>query len=294
MMGAPMVRRLLGAGHAVTVCDPVAEAVRTATADGAEAAGSPAELAARCDVIMASLPTPEIVRRVALGPDGLHAGGRARIYVDLSTTGARVAREVAAGLAPHGIAALDAPVSGGPSGAAAGTLSIMVSGDPAAFETVGPMLAAMGTNTRLVGTEVGQGQMLKLVNNLMLAANYAVACECLVLGAKAGLDPATMVDVVNRSSGRSFASENFVPRHVLEREFAFGFRMELMNKDVRLALEEAEALGTPMFACAAARTLYASALGQNGAGEDVTTLVRLLEGWGGAVVGAAPAAGEGS
>lgn len=288
MMGTPMVRRLLGAGHAVTVCDLDADAMGAATASGARTARTPSELAAQCDVVMVSLPTPDVVRRVALGPDGLHAGGRAKIYVDLSTTGARVAREVAAGLAPHGIAALDAPVSGGPSGAAAGTLSIMVSGDPAAFETIRPVLAAMGSNTRLVGTEVGQGQMLKLVNNLMLAANYAVASECLVMGVKAGLDPSVMVDVVNKSSGRSFASENFVPGPVLQREFNFGFRMELMCKDVRLALEEAEALGTPMFACAAARHLYNCAVGHGQLDDDVTSLIKLLEHWGGAVVAAKP------
>ena len=288
MMGAPMVRRLLQAGHAVTVCDLDAAAVQAAAASGARTASSPAELAAQCDVVMVSLPTPDVVRRVALGPDGLHAGGRAKVYVDLSTTGARVAREVAAGLAPHGVASLDGPVSGGPSGAAAGTLSIMVSGDAAAFETVRPALAAMGSNTRLVGAEVGQGQMLKLVNNLMLAANYAVACECLVMGAKAGLDPSVMVDVVNKSSGRSFASEAFVPRPVLQREFAFGFRMELMSKDVRLALEEAEALGTPMFTSTAARHLYNCAIGHGSPDDDVTSLIKLLEHWGGAVVSAKP------
>jgi len=287
-MGAPMVRRLLQAGFAVTVSDLNAAALAAAAASGARTAHTPAELADECDVVMVSLPTPDVVRRVALGPDGLHAGGRAKVYVDLSTTGARVAREVAAGLAPRGIAALDAPVSGGPPGAEAGTLSIMVSGDPAAFQTVRPVLAAMGTNTRLVGTEVGQGQLLKLVNNLMLAANYAVACECLVMGAKAGLDPSVMVDVVNKSSGRSFASEHFVPRPVLQREFAFGFRMELMSKDVRLALEEAEALGTPMFTCVAARHLYNCAIGHGQPDDDVTRLMELLEHWGGALVADKP------
>ena len=292
MMGAPMVRRLLQAGHAVTVCDLDAAAVQAAVALGARTAHSPAEIAGRCDAVMVSLPTPDVVRQVALGPDGMHAGGRAKIFVDMSTTGARVAREVAAGLAEHGITALDAPVSGGPSGAAAGTLSIMVSGDPQAFETVRPALAAMGSNTRLVGTEPGQGQMLKLVNNLMLAANYAVASECLVMGAKAGLDPSVMVDIVNKSSGRSFASEVFVPRPVLQREFAFGFRLALMGKDVRLALEEAEALGTPMFTCTAARHLYNCAIGRGEPGDDVTSLIKLLEQWGGAEVAAAPPEGQ--
>jgi 3-hydroxyisobutyrate dehydrogenase-like beta-hydroxyacid dehydrogenase len=143
--------------------------------------------------------------------------------------------------------------------ARAGTLTIMVSGDAVAYETVRPALLEIGRNTILVGDRVGQGQTLKLVNNLMAAADYAVASECLVLGAKAGLDADMMVDVINKSSGRSFVSETFVAEAVLTREFNFGFRLELMNKDIRLALEEAEMLGTPMFTCCAARQLYAHA-----------------------------------
>jgi len=283
-MGAPMVRRLLQAGHRIVAYDLNADAVRAATAAGAQAANSPAEVAARTDIVMVSLPTPDVVRRVALGENGLAAGGKARIYVDLSTTGARVAQEVAAGLDRHGIVALDAPVSGGVAGAVAGTLSVMVSGDPAAYETVRPALQEIGGNTRLVGDKVGQGQTLKLVNNLMAAANYAVAAECLVMGAKAGLDADTMVDVINKSSGRSFVTEAFVAKAVLNRDFDFGFRMELMSKDMRLALEEAEALGATMFTCSAAKQLYAYAMAHGGASTDVTTLIKVLEQWGGATV----------
>ena len=282
-MGAPMVQRLLHGGHRVVVHDLDANAVRAATAAGAQAAGSPAEVAARSDIVMVSLPTPDVVRLVALGDNGLTAGGRAKIYVDLSTTGARVAQAVAAGLAPFGIVALDAPVSGGIPGATAGTLTVMVSGDAAAYETVRPALLQIGSNTILVGDRVGQGQTLKLVNNLMAAANYAVASECLVMGAKAGLDAETMVNVINKSSGRSFVSEAFVPK-VLSREFDFGFRMELMSKDVRLALEEAEALGATMVTCSAAKQLYAYAMAHGAAASDVTALMKVLEQWGGATV----------
>lgn len=282
-MGAPMVQRLLRGGHRVVVHDLDANAVRAATAAGAQAAGSPAEVAARTDIVMVSLPTPDVVRLVALGDNGLTAGGRAKIYVDLSTTGARVAQAVAAGLAPFGIVALDGPVSGGIPGATAGTLTVMVSGDAAAYETVRPALLQIGSNTIFVGDRVGQGQTLKLVNNLMAAANYAVASECLVMGAKAGLDAETMVNVINKSSGRSFVSEAFVPR-VLSREFDFGFRMELMSKDVRLALEEAEALGASMVTCSAAKQLYAYAMAHGAAASDVTALMKVLEQWGGATV----------
>ncbi len=283
-MGAPMVRRLLHAGNTVIAHDVNADAVGAAVAAGAQAAASPAEVAARAAIVMVSLPTPDVVRRVALGENGLAAGGRARIYVDLSTTGARVAKEVAAGLARHDIVSLDAPVSGGVAGATAGTLAVMVSGDAAAYQTVRPALLEIGKNTILVGDQIGQGQTLKLVNNLMSAANYAVASECLVMGAKAGLDAEIMVDVINKSSGRSFVMETFVAKAVLSREFDFGFRMELMNKDVRLALEEAEAAGATMFTCSAARQLYAYAMAHGAGPGDITSLIKVLEQWGGATI----------
>jgi 3-hydroxyisobutyrate dehydrogenase-like beta-hydroxyacid dehydrogenase len=283
-MGAPMVRRLLRAGHGVIAHDLNADAVHAAVAAGAQAAASPAEVASRAEIVMVSLPTPDVVRRVALGENGLAAGGRARIYVDLSTTGARTAQDVAAGLAQHDIVALDAPVSGGVAGATAGTLAVMVSGDKAAYETVRPALLEIGKNTIFVGEKVGLGQTLKLVNNLMAAANFAVASECLVMGAKAGLDADTMVDVINRSSGRSFVTEAFVAKAVLTREFDFGFRMELMSKDVRLALEEAEAVGATMFTCSAAKQLYAHAMAHGAGPSDITTLIKVLEQWGGATV----------
>ena len=282
-MGAPMVQRLLRAGRQLVVHDLNAAAVDIAVSAGAHAAGTPAEVADRSDAVLVSLPTPDVVRRVALGEHGLVAGKRARIYVDLSTTGARVAQEVAAGLAPHGIVALDAPVSGGVAGAVAGSLAVMVAGDAEAYATVRPALLEIGRNTILVGDRVGQGQTLKLVNNLMAAANFAVASECLVMGAKAGLDADLMVDVINKSSGRSFVSETFVAA-ALSREFDFGFRMELMSKDVRLALEEAEAVGATMFTCTAAKQLYAYAMAHGQGPSDVSTLIRILEQWGGATV----------
>lgn len=283
-MGAPMVQRLLRGGHRVVVHDLNAAAVRTSTDAGAAAASSPSEVASRTDIVMVSLPTPDVVRRVALGENGIVAGGRAKIYVDLSTTGARVAQEVAAGLEPFGIVSLDAPVSGGIPGAVAGSLTVMVSGDLTVFEAVRPALLRIGRNTIRVGDRVGQGQTLKLVNNLMAAANFAVASECLVMGAKAGLDADILVDVINKSSGRSFVSEAFVGTAVLNREFDFGFRMELMSKDVRLALEEAEALGVTMFTCSAAKQLYAYAMAHGAGSSDVTTLAKVLEQWGGATI----------
>jgi 3-hydroxyisobutyrate dehydrogenase-like beta-hydroxyacid dehydrogenase len=278
-MGAPMVRRLLGAGHRVLVHDVNMAAVAAAVSRGAEGRTSAAALAREAEVVLVSLPTPEVVRVVALGPGGLAEGRALRIYVDLSTTGAQVAVQVAAGLAEHGVAALDAPVSGGVAGAEAGTLSVMAAGDRAAFERVRPVLEAIGSNTVLVGEKVGLGQTLKLVNNLLAATTWAAACEALAMGAKAGLDPELMVGVINKSSGRSFPTEKFAAGPVLTRRFDFGFRMELMAKDMRLALQEAEALGLVMPTSRAAQMLYGLAMAGGGGKGDVTELARITEGW---------------
>ncbi|MCB4820624.1 NAD(P)-dependent oxidoreductase [Roseicella aerolata] len=282
-MGAPMVRRLLGAGHRVLVHDVQAAAVAAAVSRGAEGRDSPAAVAAEAEVVLVSLPTPDVVRQVALGPnglmDGLAEGGALRIYVDLSTTGAQVAQAVAEGLAPRGVTALDAPVSGGVAGAEAGTLSVMAAGEPAAFERVRPVLEVIGSNTVLVGEKVGLGQTLKLVNNLLAATTWAAACEALAMGTKAGLDPELMVNVINKSSGRSFPTERFAAGPVLTRRFDFGFRMELMAKDMRLALQEAEALGLVMPTSRAAQLLYGLAMAGGGAKGDVSELVKVTEDW---------------
>ena len=275
-MGGPMVRRLLAAGFSPVVHDANATAQADAVALGATAAASPAAVACAADIVFVSLPTPDIVRAVACGPDGLIAGDRLKIYADLSTTGARVAREVAETLATKGIQCLDAPVSGGPVGATNGTLAIMVSGDSNAFVLAEPALRALGSNTTYVGDKVGQGQMVKLINNMIAATNFAVTCEGLAMGMKAGLDADILLDLLNKSSGRSFATEMMAPA-VLSRRFDFGFRLALMHKDVKLALEEAEALGTTNLTATAARQLWNLAMAQGMGGGDFTELAKVIE-----------------
>jgi len=275
-MGGPMVRRLIGAGFRPVVHDTNPTALAEAVAGGAQSVGSPAAVADAAEIVLVSLPTPDVVRVVALGPDGLVAGKRMKVYADLSTTGARMAKEVAAGLATRGVQALDAPVSGGPMGATAGTLAIMVSGDAHAFARAEPALRAIGSKTTYVGDQVGQGQMVKLINNMLAATNFAVLCEGLAMGAKAGLDADTLLDLLNKSSGRSFATEVMAPA-VLSRRFDFGFRMALMHKDVKLALEEAEALGTTNLTANAARQLWNYAMAHEMGGGDFTELAKVIE-----------------
>jgi 3-hydroxyisobutyrate dehydrogenase-like beta-hydroxyacid dehydrogenase len=282
-MGNHMAGRLLEAGYRVTVHDTNETAVARLVQRGAEAAQSSAAVASAAQTVLVSLPTPDIVRAVALGADGVSAGTKVKTFVDLSTTGPRVAAAVAAGLAAKGIAAVDAPVSGGPSGAEKGTLAVMVSGPRALADQLRPVIAPIG-KFFYVGEKPGMGQTMKVINNLMSAAAQAITAESLVMGAKAGLDAKTMLDVINAGSGRNTASEDKFPRCVLPRRFDFGFTLELLSKDVRLCLEEAEALGVPMLVGNAVRQLLTIAKASEGESGDITTIVRPLERWAGAEV----------
>jgi 3-hydroxyisobutyrate dehydrogenase-like beta-hydroxyacid dehydrogenase len=276
-----MAARLLAAGHQVTVFDPSAAAVAALTARGARAATSATEAARGAAIVMASLPSPATVR--ALAGELAGATGVA-VFVDLSTSGPAASQAVAAMLAPSGIAAIDAPVSGGVKGAAAGTLTLMVSGDATAVSRVQPLLQQFG-RVVVVGGKPGLGQTLKLANNLMSAASLAIASEAMAMGVKAGLDPAVMIEVLNASSGRNSATQDKIPKHVLNRRFDFGFANALSFKDVRLCLDEAEALGVPMVVGAAVRQMLSITQQQFGSDADCTEMVKVLEGWAGCRIG---------
>jgi 3-hydroxyisobutyrate dehydrogenase-like beta-hydroxyacid dehydrogenase len=284
-MGAPMAGRLLDAGYALTVFDTRAEALRPFVAKGAQTASSPAALASAVDTVLVSLPTPDIVKRVALGPDGLSSGTKLKTFVDLSTTGPRTAEEISKELAAKGIAALDSPVSGGVGGAQKGTLAVMISGPTERFEALRPALEIIG-KVFYLGEKPGLGQMMKLVNNLLSATALAITSEAMVLGAKAGLDPKVMLDVINAGSGRNSASQDKFPKSILPRTFDFGFANGLMYKDVKLCLEEASALGVPMWVASAVRQMWLLACTQMGPEQDFTTIVKCVEQWAGVEVGA--------
>ena len=280
-MGSGMVARLIAAGHELTIYDPVTTARAPLAALGARVAASPAEAAANSAVAMASVPGPADARAAAR----LIADSPAlRVFVDLSTSGPAAAQAIAAVLAPHGIAAIDAPVSGGVKGAATGKLTIMASGPAKAMERVCPLLDSLGKVYRL-GEKPGLGQTVKLANNLMSAASLAIAAEALAMGVKAGVDPATMLEVLNASSGRNSATQDKIPKHVLNRRFDFGFANALSFKDVRLCLDEAEALGVPMVVGAAVRQMLSITHQTLGAAADCTELVKVVENWAGCQIG---------
>jgi 3-hydroxyisobutyrate dehydrogenase-like beta-hydroxyacid dehydrogenase len=283
-MGGRMARRLISAGYPLTVCDIHDAAVQPLVELGARCAESPAAVASAAEIVLASLPTPPVVESVALGPSGIAEGSRVKTFIDLSTTGSTVAKRVSEGLAAKGIHAVDSPVSGGMAGAEKGTVAVMASCPDDIFEKVRPILEVIGKPFH-VGTRPGQGQTMKLLNNLLSATALAVSSEALVMGVKAGLDPGQIIDVINAGSGRNSATQDKIPRCVLPRTFDFGFSLGLLNKDVRLCLEEADALGIPMVVGSAVWQLIAIAMANEGADADMTTLVKTVEKWAGVEVG---------
>ncbi len=280
-MGSSMVARLIAAGHELTVYDPVASATAPAAALGARVASSVADAAALCTVVMASVPGPADVREIARV---IADSPALKVFVDLSTSGPAAAQAIASLLGLRGIAAIDAPVSGGVKGAAAGKLAIMASGPAPAMRQVRPLLDVLGKVYGL-GEKPGLGQTVKLANNLMSAAALAIAAEALAMGVKAGVDPAAMLDVLNASSGRNSATQEKIPKHVLNRKFDFGFANALSFKDVRLCLDEAEALGVPMVVGAAVRQMLSITHQMHGAAADCTDLVKVVENWAGCQIG---------
>ncbi len=279
-MGGPMVGRLLDAGHRVTVFDTSAAAIGPLAERGATRAASAADVASAVEIVLISLPTPEIVQQVALGPGGIIEGKRVKTLIDLSTTGPGTTTRVAAGLAGRGIQLVDSPVSGGVKGAREGTLAVMVACPKATFETVEPILRTFG-KVFFVGEKPGLGQVVKLGNNLLSVAALAISSEALAMGVKAGVDPKVMIEVINAGTGRNSATVDKFPRSILTGTFAHGFATGLSYKDVRLCVDEAEALGVPMVVGAVVRQILAITNARFGPDSDFTSMAKLIEEWAG-------------
>jgi 3-hydroxyisobutyrate dehydrogenase-like beta-hydroxyacid dehydrogenase len=277
-MGGPMSQRLIDAGHAVSVFDANADATAILQKAGATVASSPDDVGNSADIVFVSLPTPAIVQSVVL--DGIGRGSRAKIIVDLSTSGPGMAGRVSTALKERGIAWIDAPVSGGIAGAKGGTLAVMASGPRATFDVVEPLLKNFG-KVFYVGEKAGLAQVAKLGNNLLAAAALVVSSEALAMGVKAGLDPKVMLDIINASSGRNSATQDKFPRAVLPRTFDFGFSTALSYKDVGLCVDEAEAMGVPMVAGAIVRQMLAITNAKFGPNSDFTSIARVVEEWAG-------------
>ena len=275
-MGFHMARRLVEAGHRLVVFDSRREAIERLTALGAQAAASPRELADAVETVMVSLPTPDVVLAVATGPGGVIEGKRVRHFVDLSTTGAVMAKRIFEALKARNIVQIDCPVSGGVTGAAKGTLALMASGPRAEINAIEPALAAIG-KIFFISERPGAGQTMKLCNNFLSAAAMTATSEAMVMGVKAGLDPRIMLDVINSGTGRNTATEDKFGRVVLPRTFNLGFAVGLMTKDLKLCLGEGKALGVPMQVAEAVTQLLQTACDENGPDKDLTTVVQPVE-----------------
>ncbi len=276
IMGAPMARNLLRAGHEVVVHGRSRARIEPLVELGATAARSPAAVASVVDAVVTSLPDGPDVEQVVAGPDGVLAGASPRLLViDTSTIAPDVARGLAERAAAAGVDFLDAPVSGGQQGAIDGTLSIMVGGDAAAVARARPVLDAIGRKVTHMGGP-GQGQMTKLVNQVVGATTLAAVAEGLLLAARAGLEPGAVIDAVGSGAAASWQLSNLGPR-MQKDDFAPGFMVRLQQKDLRLALAAASSLGVPLPATAVVHQLLALVEARGGGSLGTQALVTALD-----------------
>ena len=276
-MGLPMASKLLDGGHRLTVHDIRHAAMQPLLDRQARRASSPKDLANQCEIVFVSLPTIAAFHSVAFGPDGLIHGQTMKLLVNTCTIGVPFVREIEQTMAARGITVVDCPISGGPPGARAGTLSVMVSGDPAAVEKILPMISLWGRTITIAGDKPGAAQTLKLTNNILSAVALAATAEAFVMGAKGGLDPEVMLSAINAGSGRNSATEAKFPAAVLTRTFDYGAEMHILMKDIDLAIAQGEELGVPMWVCQAARLVYKQAMFEGMADQDISTLFQLVE-----------------
>jgi 3-hydroxyisobutyrate dehydrogenase len=280
-MGAPMAHNLLKAGHALSVFDLNAQARDALVAAGARAAGSPKAAASDAECVITMLPAAAHVRSVLTGEDGVLAGiARGAPLIDSSTIDPASVAACAALAAGHGNPFVDAPVSGGTGGAAAGTLTFMVGASDAAFAAVRPVLAAMGRNIVHCGA-VGTGQVAKICNNLLLGITMAGVAEAMSLGESLGIDPRVLAGIINTSTGRCWSSDTYNPLPGVidgapaSRGYSGGFGTDLMLKDLGLATDAARAARQPVFLGALAQQLYQTH-SAGGAGKlDFSSVIRL-------------------
>src|SRR5436305_9198886 len=229
-VGQPLAGNLVESGPSVGVLDVSEAAMEPLLLRQARRAVSPRDLGDQCEIVAVSLPTLAAFRAAVLGPDGLAAGSAIKVLLNTCTVGVPFLREVEAAIAPNGILIVDCPISGGPAGARTGTLSVMVSGDPAAIERVRPLIASWGPTLTIAGDKPGAARGLKLTTNILFAVSLAAASEAFVMGAKGGLDPEVMVKAINAGSGHNGATQTVIPTAVLDRSFGYGAALHILMK----------------------------------------------------------------
>ena len=282
-MGAPMAQNLLKAGFELSVFDLVAESVAQLVKAGASAASSASDAVKDADVVITMLPASKHVEGIYLGSDGLLAKIPSKaLIIDCSTIAADSARKVAAAASAHGLAMIDAPVSGGTGGAIAGTLTFIVGGEAADLERARPLLEKMGKNIFHAGA-AGAGQVAKIANNMLLGIAMAGTAEALALGVANGLDPKVLSEIIAKSSGRTWAIELYNPwPGVMEnvpssKGYAGGFGVDLMLKDLGLAAEAAVSTQSVIALGELARKMFAMHSAQGSGKLDFSSIVNLVK-----------------
>lgn len=282
-MGQPMLGNLVKKGFQVVAYDVVAAALDSAARLGAARAGSVREAAADCDLVVTMLPSSANVEAVYLGSGGIvDSASAGRLCVDMSTIDPGTSQRVAARLKERGLRFLDAPVSGGVGGAAAGTLAIMVGGDAGDLDEARPALAAMGTNIIHVGA-VGAGEVAKLCNNLISGSVLVAVAEAFRIGEAFGVDPQVLTSVIAKSSGATWVMENMHPvpgiveTAASSRQYAPGFMTDLMAKDLGLAVSAAREKRVPVVVAPAAQQLYRMASSHGLGREDFSAVYKFLK-----------------
>lgn len=284
-IGQHFATRILAAGHELVIFDLNKDVLSRFKALGAEVATSVTDLASRVSDVYLCLPVPAAVQSVIAEAV---KGSAIKMLIDLSTTGPSITKEVHDVLSQRGITFVSAPVSGGIVAAQHGTLAVMAAGDTEAFKKAEPILNIIGKNIFFFGEDPSLGQTMKIINNTLYATSMLASCEALVYGVKAGLDSKTMLDVLNVSSGRSFATLERIPQCALDRSFPVRFTTELLHKDIKMCLDEAEKIGAPMFINQNARQFLAFAMTQGDGPKDNLFPMRHFEEWAGVQFGKKP------
>ena len=276
IMGRPMARNLATSGYSLTVWNRSRAGIDELAREGASPASSPLEVARQSDVVITMVTDSPDVEEVALGANGIIEGARpGLVHIDMSTISPNVTRRIASHLAERGIDMLDAPVSGGDTGARAGTLSIMVGGDEETFGRCRPVFEVLGRTIVHCGPN-GAGQTVKLCNQIVVALNNLAMCEALVFAAKAGVDIRRMLEAVGAGAASSWALLNLAPR-VLDRDFRPGFKVAHQQKDLRLALETAGQQASPLPGTSLAHQLFSAVEAEGLGAEGTQALVIALE-----------------
>jgi 3-hydroxyisobutyrate dehydrogenase len=276
-MGRPMSLNLLKKGFPLTVSNRSRGVVDDLAAQGATPAGTPAEVAAQSEIVCLCLPVPATVEEVVLGPNGVREGIQpGSVVLDFSTIGPSTCQNVAATLQEQRVAYLDAPVSGGTTGAEAGTLTVMVGGERREYERVLPVLQAVGKKIVYAGP-VGAGAVVKLMNQLLVGINLAGAAEAMVLGVKAGVDPQLLYDTISSATGNSFQLQRCFPDLILKGDFTNMFSVDLLHKDLGLGVDVGKENRVRLLLGALALQVFEEARDLDFGGEDIAAVIRPLE-----------------